>query len=1139
MSNFFSKLTSTVSVVTLVAASTSTSLVAAASEFLPYAEALADNGVITAQSTEAGYRLGDTVTRAELAKVTANLGGITPTECAGDVFSDVGTSLGDLCGYVEALAEAGVVSTSSATYRPKANVTRAEMVKMLLAALGETPSDVDAGYMDLDGLGDLAGYVNRANEIGCASDATYFRPNATASRGESFKIAACVAQIDVGGEEPPVVNPPVTPGTGSTNTGVVAPVGGDLSVALAGTAMAQFVPKNAAAINVGTLKLTAGSADVAVSSITVGRSGLGAKADIGKIYASINGAVNNNNSYNSSSEEGVIFFSPALVVKAGTSTEVQVLVSLVSTAQSNSQHQFAVKSVASNSSSATGTPVTLGLISTTSAEVAGVTVATAGSNSTYRVGDKSVEVAQFKVTNSATEDKNVKMNYITLRNNGTGDMSKNLSNIGLYVNGVKVSTSTSIDSKNLTIALSDTILFGRTNTYSLRADINGVDNASGDTYNFAVRNTTDVSATESGNNFGVNVTLASSTFAVYTVSGGDVVLTRDASVAATATVAQGTNDVVLAAGTLSIAAPINLESFTLVMNRNGVAPTAGQMNATFSSLKLVIDGVTVATATPSVTDTTTVSFGGKYSVSKSSTIRVLGNVRSTATTGVVWKALDLDQADFGVKEYVSNGNSIPSGSFIGSVAGVSVTVGNAQITFTRNDGVSSQSVVSGAQNLLLGRYNVTATDTSDVKISQLKFTNAASLTSNANLTSVKLVVGGTVVSSKSFSAGNADFNGLSITVPKNGSVQIEVRGDFDTAVTGTFSLALADNNTTAQDANSTTLANTDVLEPSVGATYTFVTSGSAALSKNSGSPSAAIVTAGSTVEVARVGFSAQFDDVTLRDLYLANTGAANLSEVVSSISLQDEAGVVLANGTIVGKTVKFSLPSNAFSVAKNTSSRFAKVVVTIGADSVTDSTLTNESLSLVTGINGSDFTPVAGTVNGVHFVSQATGNDVATVTSATGTSVSNSHLVTRSSVVVAAPATGDFSRHSFTVTAGTSNKVKLSSFTLNTNNTATGIVATIYKDSVTTGNNVATGTFVNGVITFSTPVEISAGTTKTFYVDLAGVTSSTNGTSIRTFKITDVAFYDIMNTGTLEVLIPSVSAYNNVGIPTTEQKATY
>ena len=275
MSNFFTKLTSAMGVATLVAVSTSASLVSAASEFLTYAEVLADNSVISAQSTESGYRLGNNITRAEIAKVVANLGGIASVPCSGTVYSDVGSRLGDLCGYVEALADAGVVSTASATFRPSANITRAEMVKMILGALGETGSSTSAGYTDLTGLGDLAMYVNRANEIGCISSSSYFRPNASASRGEAFKVAVVCAGLDP--SMTPV--PPVPPtSTGTTSTGVVT--AGALTVALDGQAMAQYVPLNASSVKAGTVKFTAGTSDVTIRSMTINRSGLGNATDI-------------------------------------------------------------------------------------------------------------------------------------------------------------------------------------------------------------------------------------------------------------------------------------------------------------------------------------------------------------------------------------------------------------------------------------------------------------------------------------------------------------------------------------------------------------------------------------------------------------------------------------------------------------------------------------------------------------------------------------------------------------------------------------------------------------------------------------------------------------------------------------------
>ena len=149
MGTLLSRVTSVVSIGTILASSLATSLVSAASEFLPYAEALADNGIINTQSTEAGYRLSDSITRAEMAKIAVNLAGVEPTGCLGTMYSDVTTS-NTLCAYVEAAADAGIVSSAFANFRPSALVTRAEMVKMLLGAVGELPNSMSAGYLDVN-----------------------------------------------------------------------------------------------------------------------------------------------------------------------------------------------------------------------------------------------------------------------------------------------------------------------------------------------------------------------------------------------------------------------------------------------------------------------------------------------------------------------------------------------------------------------------------------------------------------------------------------------------------------------------------------------------------------------------------------------------------------------------------------------------------------------------------------------------------------------------------------------------------------------------------------------------------------------------------------------------------------------------
>jgi hypothetical protein len=176
-------------------------------ELGPYAQLLADNDVIANQSNISDYRVWDVMTRAELAKLVANLWWFLPTSCHGyylDVNSD-----NENCGYIEAIADAGIIPNGSYFY-PYDSIPRAVAVTWVLAAIGDTwGTSYDAWYLDLyDTLGDSNYYsvfnaqINRLSEIGCAPTGQYFRPNEAIIRGDAFKIAGCVAYTA------PTIQPP-------------------------------------------------------------------------------------------------------------------------------------------------------------------------------------------------------------------------------------------------------------------------------------------------------------------------------------------------------------------------------------------------------------------------------------------------------------------------------------------------------------------------------------------------------------------------------------------------------------------------------------------------------------------------------------------------------------------------------------------------------------------------------------------------------------------------------------------------------------------------------------------------------------------------------------------------------------------
>lgn len=97
---------------------------AAVSGNVDAANRLAKSGIIADQSANAtAYRLGDNITRWEMAKVQANLAGITPAGTCRGAFKDVSATKPNtwVCGYVEALLDAGMLT---------ANATLDQMIKL-------------------------------------------------------------------------------------------------------------------------------------------------------------------------------------------------------------------------------------------------------------------------------------------------------------------------------------------------------------------------------------------------------------------------------------------------------------------------------------------------------------------------------------------------------------------------------------------------------------------------------------------------------------------------------------------------------------------------------------------------------------------------------------------------------------------------------------------------------------------------------------------------------------------------------------------------------------------------------------------------------------------------------------------------
>lgn len=203
-----------------------------------------------------------------------------------------------------------------------------------------------------------------------------------------------------------------------------------------------------------------------------------------------------------------------------------------------------------------------------------------------------------------------------------------------------------------------------------------------------MRNTSDVNAVEQTTAFRSTVSFSPSATALqlytYTVTGGDMTLSRDTSVALASNYAAGSDNVVLMKGTITAKFPMTVEDVTLSFTTGGAVANLSQM---FTTIYMTI-GSSTFSYSPTVGDTAA-TFLGTALINGSATVKIYGKLKDTAPAGTVYFE-DLNLNDFTNKEYVSNGNTVTSA--VGAIAGVHVTSQTATLNVTRTDGLGNTNI---------------------------------------------------------------------------------------------------------------------------------------------------------------------------------------------------------------------------------------------------------------------------------------------------------------------------------------------------------------------------------------------------------------------------------------------------------------
>ncbi len=407
------------------------------------------NGITTMKSIDAADMYGS-LTRVAMAKMIANYATtvlwLEPDTSAKCTFTDVTAALdAQYDNWVTKACQLGLMGQNITAFRPNDLVTRAEFGTTLSRALNHDSDDLEAmnaanpyykdhlnflkaegimNQIDNPSMTEVRGYVMlmmmRADEG--------YTPNEKCSLEEMVACAladdtdACLAAC-TGNEEPE------------------EPVGnGSIKVSKVSAPAAQDVPANAVNVKVGTIKLTAGEYDTKVSSVEISRDGLATftrdELEVALRWVNVETAYAG---VSPSSNSVKVKFSPALVVKAGKSETFDVVVQMPNNTAANNTHNFKVTNVVVANWTASGYPITLWTIKTTSAMSKTVDVTVANWEGTIKAGDTEKLLWKVEVDfNKAAWT----LNRFTLLNSWattpTDKLWEAFDNIYAYVNDKKV-----------------------------------------------------------------------------------------------------------------------------------------------------------------------------------------------------------------------------------------------------------------------------------------------------------------------------------------------------------------------------------------------------------------------------------------------------------------------------------------------------------------------------------------------------------------------------------------------------------------------------------------------------------------------------------------------------------------------------
>lgn len=1124
------KVTSLVSASAVAVAALGSSVTAmAASEFAQYADALAEAGIINTQATESGYRLGDNITRAEMAKIALKVSGGSEVVATGKVFADVSAD-NSLAGAIEAAAEAGIVSKANTNFRPSDLVTRAEMVKMLMAAQGVEPTTVSAGFEDLGSTdATLAGYINAAVAEGYINAGSSFRPNATATRGEAFKVAAGVAGLLDDGNIDDILNggsgstSTGSTSTGTTNTGSVVVTGGDLVASLSPETPTSTVAVDAARASLLAFDLSAGSTDVLLKNISLKFVGTGDADELDNlaVYAGNVKVSKGDGKQFDDKNKLELTFDKDLVVKAGT-TQTFVVTTLIAdtTISSTQSFKVAVTGITSSAANVSGLTVTGNALAPLYVANKAVVEMTNGNKAsgTIEVGETTKLAGLTLKETSKKEDAIVKA--ITFTVSGSVD-TDDVANLALYADGVEVASNLSVNSDDEVVAdLDYTLGAGKTVKFELKGIVTS---SIGKNIQMAFDDADDVYVV--GASSEVNIVVADVTTkdiaSAMSIDGSEI----SASFVKSDIDEARPNAEGVLVGTLKLAATSDYTVDSLTVTVKNVTTSSG--------VEDVIDSIEVddasADAESGVSTTTGVYTFKDITLTAGETTTLPITIDLKDDTAINGTSLTFTVKVTGITDEENDeeytGDDVLEVLSTNSFSPKTIDVETASLTITQTKVSTKEIVIGNGIEVVAYKGKLSVGDSDDVTINDITFVgvpNNSAFDMSDVVDSAVLNIGGKTYTAD-IDVNNIDFTSIAHKV---------VAGTDNAEFTLTFTLKDSDNIADNDDTFKVTLVKADIdAEDSEGETLLTGNKNVTAVSgtnivelndagsltvtvKNNGdykdTVKSTVLAGASTVALGEISLEANEEDAKVKELVLTTTGSitTDFSSTLNNVRIINAStnAVIASNATVTYEGTKTLITfDDDFTIPESSNEIKALIVADLEKFSDKGGVVSAETGDIQLAYKSSDVTGVSSNDD----------IDVDSSSSAVTEVVSIVPAIVTVSVSDTFAKDDEIAKVTFTVDKGnnelTDDSITLNSFTFDTSLSGSTDVLNFRDDngdSVTTSNAVDSAIYV-----VSGTAEITNGDVYT--VEATGVFGSTayfakNGIS---YKINNVD-YKIVNDST-------------------------